>query len=52
MIEWFKVTLILASMLLLPGAMAQETRGIDPNYPTVVANQNVWKIYHGREFAA
>lgn len=45
MTEFFKLPLMLAALLLAGGAMSQEVRGIDPNYPTTVANQNVWKMY-------
>lgn len=45
MIAYLKATILMAAMLLLPGAMAQDTKGLDPTYPTRVSNQNVWKMY-------
>lgn len=45
MLAYLKATILMAAMLLLPGAMAQDTKGLDPTYPTRVSNQNVWKMY-------
>ena len=37
---------IIAAVMAMPGlTLAQEARGIDPNYPTMVSNQNIWYTY-------
>lgn len=39
-------TILFAVLLAIPVmGFAQDTRGIDPNYPTIVSNQNIWKMY-------
>ena len=45
MFDAIRIALIAAIMAIPGTAMTQEVRGIDPNYPTQVSNQNIWYTY-------
>ena len=53
MFEVLRNTVLFTVALFLPlnSAMAQQVRGIDPSYPTVVSNSNVWNLYHQYQVA-
>lgn len=47
MFELFRNTILVAAAMFLPfsPALAQQSKGIDPDYPTMVSNQNVWYTF-------
>lgn len=43
--KWLLVPMLVVSALLFGMSAIAQDRGIDPNYPTIVSNQNIWKMY-------